>query len=294
LAQQHDSSADENQHETTTAVTRSRRSLRAATPAVAPTTGNRATRRASAMKNRRSPGRRVAVIGVIAALVGSVAIPAFAAAQSTPETRTMQQLANADAQSLVVASKHDGEIEKLDRSSYSATTEAEIEKKKAAEAAAARAKAAARAASYTSQNVDLSITGPGTGEIRWPLAKINSIGDGFMARGGEHQGVDLLTAGGTPIFAAAAGTVKVSSEGYYGYGVAITIDSVINGKKVNTLYGHMRYGSRQVVSGQKVKVGQVIGLVGSTGRSTANHLHFEVAINGTKVDPLAWLRANAG
>jgi len=293
LAQQHDSSADENQHEKTTAVTRSRRSLRVAAPTVAQTTDNRATRRA-AVKNRRSPGRRVAVVGVIAALVGSVAIPAFAAAQATPETRTLQQLANADAQSLVVASEHDGETQKLDRSSYSATTEAEIEKKKAAEAAAARAKAAAQAASYTSQSIDLNITGPGTGEVRWPLAKIDHIGDGFMARGGEHQGVDLLTAGGTPIFAAADGTVAVSSEGYYGYGVAITINSVIGGKKVNTLYGHMRYGSRQVVAGQKVKAGQLIGLVGSTGRSTANHLHFEVAINGTKVDPLAWLKANAG
>jgi len=293
LAQQHDSSADENQHEKTTAVTRSRRSLRVAAPTT-PTTDSRATRRASAAKNRRSPGRRVAVVGVIAALVGSVAIPAFAAAQSTPETRTLQQLANADAQSLVVASKHDGESEALDRSSYSATTEAEIEKKKAAEAAAARAKAAARAASYTSQSVKLNVTGPGTGAIRWPLAHVDHIGDGFMARGGEHQGVDLLDPARTPIFAAASGTVVVSSESYYGYGVAVSIDSNIGGQKVNTLYGHMTYGTRQVSVGQHVEVGQVIGAVGSTGRSTANHLHFEVAINGTKVDPLAWLRANAG
>jgi len=284
---------DSTPHDETTAVTRSRRSLRVA---AAQTPADTPTRRSTppAAKNRRTPGRRIAVVGVIAALVGSVAIPAFAAAgQTKPEARTLQQMAAADAQSLVVASEH--ESSKLDRGSYAATTEAEIEKKKAAEAAAARAKAAAQAASYTStQSVDLDLTGPGSGAIRWPLAKINSIGDGFMSRGGEHQGVDLLTDGGTPIFAAASGTVGVSSEGYYGYGVAITIDSVIGGKKVTTLYGHMRYGSRQVVSGQKVEVGQLIGLVGSTGRSTANHLHFEVAINGTKVDPLAWLRANAG
>lgn len=287
---------DPSPHDETTAVTPSRRSLRvaAATENAAPE--NRAARRAAApsAKNRRSPGRRIAVAGVIAALVGSVAIPAFAAAgQTTPEARTVQQLAADDAQSLVVASEH--ESTKLDRGSYSATTSAEIEKKKAAEAAAARAKAAAQAASYSApQAIDLDVTGPGSGAVRWPLAKINSIGDGFMSRGGEHQGVDLLTNGGTPIFAAASGTVGVSSEGYYGYGVAITINSVIGGKRVTTLYGHMRYGSRQVVSGQKVEVGQLIGLVGSTGRSTANHLHFEVAINGTKVDPLAWLRANAG
>ncbi|QAY58730.1 M23 family metallopeptidase [Microbacterium protaetiae] len=296
MAEQHDSTTD---HDEPTAVTRSRRSLRAAAAAApvshraktAPATTS--ATRAGSVKKHRSAGSRVAVLGVITALVGSVAIPAFAAAgQGAPEARTVQQQAAADAQSLVVASEH--ESTELSRSSYSATTADEIAKKKAKEAAAARAKAAARVASYTAQSVDLSLTGPGSGDIRWPLAKINHIGDGFRARGGEHDGVDLLTDGGTPIFAATSGTVKVSSEGYYGYGVAITIETVIDGKKITTLYGHMRYGSRQVVSGQKVKVGQLIGLVGSTGQSTANHLHFEVWFNGTKVDPLAWLRANAG
>ncbi len=233
---------------------------------------------------------------MIAALVGTAAVPAFAAANSTPETRTIQQVAADDAQSVVVAS--DEQPADLSRSSYSATTAGEISKKKAQEAAAARARqaaaAAAAAVSYSSVKVDLNMKGPGSGAIRWPLAKINHIGEGFGARGGEHQGVDLLTNGGTPIFAATSGTVNVSSEGYYGYGVAVTIDTVINGTKVTTLYGHMRYGSRQVVHGQKVSVGQVIGLVGSTGRSTANHLHFEVMLNGSHVDPLAWLRANAG
>ncbi|MBN9168540.1 MAG: M23 family metallopeptidase, partial [Microbacterium sp.] len=61
-----------------------------------------------------------------------------------------------------------------------------------------------------------------------------------------------------------------------------------------TLYGHMTYGSRVVQAGQTVAAGQVIGLVGSTGRSTANHLHFEVMLNGTHVDPLAWLLTNVG
>ncbi len=232
------------------------------------------------------------MVSVITALVGTAAVPAFAAVGHGPEARTVQQQAAADAQSLIVASEHEKAAD-LSRSSYSATTSGEIQKKKAQQAAAARAREAARVASYSTTTVDLNMTGPGSGDIRWPLAKINSIGDGFHSRGGEHQGVDLLANGGTPIFAATAGTVNVSSEGYYGYGVAITIDTVIDGKKVTTLYGHMRYGSRQVVHGQKVAVGQAIGLVGSTGRSTANHLHFEVMLNGTHVDPLAWLRANA-
>ena len=63
---------------------------------------------------------------------------------------------------------------------------------------------------------------------------------------------------------------------------------------MNTLYGHMTYGSRQVSVGQSVEAGQLIGLVGSTGSSTACHLHFEVHINGSVVDPWAWLQANAG
>jgi murein DD-endopeptidase MepM/ murein hydrolase activator NlpD len=108
------------------------------------------------------------------------------------------------------------------------------------------------------------------------------------------MGVDMLAPGGTPIFAAAAGVVKVSQESYGGYGVAVTIDHVINGQRVGTLYGHMTYGSRQVVPGQTVQAGQVIGFVGSTGRSTANHLHFETYLNGSNIDPYAWLQANAG
>ena len=53
-------------------------------------------------------------------------------------------------------------------------------------------------------------------------------------------------------------------------------------------------GSRQVAAGQTVTAGQLVGLVGNTGRSTANHLHFEVYLDGTAVDSLAWLEANAG
>jgi murein DD-endopeptidase MepM/ murein hydrolase activator NlpD len=288
LAEENDST--ELESESPTGLTPTRRGLRAAS--VRPP-AQRLADRTTPVAKRKSPARRFAVVGVIVALVGTVSVPAFAAATSRPEARTIQQAAFDDAQSLVVASHE--QAADLSRSSYSATTAAEISKKKAEEAAAARARqAAAAAVSYSPVKIDLNMVGPGTGSIRWPLAKINHIGEGFGARGGEHQGVDLLTAGGTPIFAATSGTVNVSSEGYYGYGVAVTIDTVIGGKKVTTLYGHMRYGSRQVTSGQKVQVGQVIGLVGSTGRSTANHLHFEVMINGSHVDPLAWLRANAG
>ena len=107
------------------------------------------------------------------------------------------------------------------------------------------------------------------------------------------MGTDMVTQGGTPIYASVAGTVGVSSESYGAYGVAVTVESVVNGQRIRAVYPHMQYNSRQVDSGQEVQAGQLLGLVGSTGRSTANHLHFEVTVNGVAVDSLAWLGANA-
>ncbi|BDV31281.1 M23 family metallopeptidase [Microbacterium terricola] len=254
-----------------------------------------APRPARAPRRTAKPLRSLVILTMVGGLVATVALPAYGAWRPTEaEAVTIQQLANDNAQSLVVAS--DATNSTLNRESYSATTSEQIAKKKAQEAAAARAKElAASVASTTSQfaSVDLSMVAPGTGAVRWPLASF-TMGEGFGARGGAHMGVDMLIGQGTPIYAAAAGVVRVSQESFGGYGVAVTIDHVINGVKVSTLYGHMTYGSRQVSSGQTVKVGQVIGLVGSTGRSTANHLHFEVMVNGGHVNPISWLNANAG
>ena len=297
MAEENDSTAIEPE-ETATSLTRSRRATRAA--ATRPK-GGRAARPAAAAavaapavkapRARRRPVRSLAVYGVIGALVATVAIPAYAASQNTASARTIQQVAADDAQSLVVAS--DATESTITRDSYAATTADEISKKKAEEAAAARARQTSRV-SAASLNIDLNMHAPGSGAIRWPLAHVDHVGEGFGARGGEHQGVDLLDPARTPIFAAMAGTVRVSQDSFGGYGVCITIDSVVNGQKVSTLYGHMTYGSRVVQAGETVAAGQLIGLVGSTGRSTANHLHFEVMLNGTHVDPLAWLLTNVG
>lgn len=244
--------------------------------------------------------RSLAIIAMVGGLVATVALPAYGAFRSPDETLTLQQVAADDAQTFVAAS--DATASTLSRESYSATTPEEIATKKAeeaakaaAEAAAAAAVARARASSSSSsasipQNV--MMVSPGSGEVRWPLLNFTK-GRGLWDSG-YHQGVDLLAAGRTPIYAAAAGVVRVSQESYGGYGVAVTIDHVIAGQSVNTLYGHMTYGTRQVVAGQTVAAGQLIGLVGSTGNSTANHTHFEVHINGGVVDPWAWLQANAG
>ncbi|WOF22627.1 peptidoglycan DD-metalloendopeptidase family protein [Microbacterium betulae] len=119
----------------------------------------------------------------------------------------------------------------------------------------------------------------------WPIAN-PVLTDPFGARGGAHMGMDIAAPGGTPIAAASPGIVVLSSESHYGYGVAVIIQHV-NG--VQTLYGHMTNGSRAVEVGDWVEAGDPIGLVGNTGRSFGNHLHFEVRVNGVPVDPRRYL-----
>jgi murein DD-endopeptidase MepM/ murein hydrolase activator NlpD len=301
LAEAIDPPAHDPEKDATSLTPRSRTRARVGRPskAVRPaSTAAAAARRPAAQGVRRinKPLRSLVILTMVGGLVATVAIPAFAAAGPSGDAKTLQQVAADNAQSLVVAS--DASASDMTRESYAATTQAEIDDKKAKEAAAAAAAARARqAASVASSGRggytgDLILVSPGSGEVRWPLLTFTK-GRGLWDSG-YHQGQDLLAPAGTPIYAAAAGVVKVSQESFGGYGVCITIDHVIGGQQVSTLYGHMTYGTRMVTSGQTVVAGQMIGRVGSTGSSTANHLHFEVHINGSVVDPWAWLVANAG
>lgn len=98
-----------------------------------------------------------------------------------------------------------------------------------------------------------------------------------------HAGVDLAAPAGSPIVATSAGVV--SREGWYGgYGLLVALD---HGGGVETRYGHM--SRLNVVSGQRVRKGDVIGYVGSTGRSTGPHLHYEMRIDGQAVNPMSTL-----
>lgn len=97
-----------------------------------------------------------------------------------------------------------------------------------------------------------------------------------------HNGVDLLAPTGTPVLAASDGTV-VGAAPNAGYGNWIRID---HGHNVATVYGHLSAFAPGIAAGVKVQRGQVIGLVGNTGRSTGPHLHFEVINNGQAVDPM--------
>jgi LysM repeat protein len=103
--------------------------------------------------------------------------------------------------------------------------------------------------------------------------------------GWRHTGLDIGDKTGDPIYAAEDGLVEASGWNKGGYGNYIIIN---HGGGYKTLYGH---ASKLLVSaGDTVSRGQVIGLIGSTGRSTGPHLHFEVRVNGSRVNPLGYIR----
>jgi len=130
-----------------------------------------------------------------------------------------------------------------------------------------------------------------TGTLQWPLPVAGTITSQFGHRvdpiTGEvssHTGTDIACAEGTPILAAADGTVTVANGldswgGSYGYYIQID-----HGGGLETLYAHC--SSICVATGQQVQAGQVIGYVGHTGRVTGSHLHLEVLINKTRVDAM--------
>ncbi|MCM2293597.1 M23 family metallopeptidase [Allorhizobium sp. BGMRC 0089] len=107
--------------------------------------------------------------------------------------------------------------------------------------------------------------------------------DPLLGRLAMHPGVDFRAGIGAPIRAAGAGTVVFAGQSN-GYGNMVEID---HGQGVTTRYGHMSKLLSHV--GEKVEEGQVIGLAGSTGRSTGPHLHYEIRRNGVPVNPMGFL-----
>ena len=107
--------------------------------------------------------------------------------------------------------------------------------------------------------------------------------DPFNGTARMHAGVDIPGATGTPIYATADGTIA-HAERMGGYGNMVEID---HGKGLATRYGHM--SKLLVEPGAHVTRGQLIGLMGSTGRSTGPHLHYEVRIDGHAVNPVPFL-----
>jgi murein DD-endopeptidase MepM/ murein hydrolase activator NlpD len=110
--------------------------------------------------------------------------------------------------------------------------------------------------------------------------------DPFRGRSAMHAGIDLAGPTGTPIYATADG--RVGRSGWVGaYGNLIELE---HGRGIQTRYAHL---SRSIVSaGERVQRGQLIGYMGSTGRSTGPHLHYEVRIDGRAVNPIPFMQSN--
>ena len=148
--------------------------------------------------------------------------------------------------------------------------------------------AAAAAAAYTGsdETPDSGAAAYSTGSFIFPVASYTYISSRFGERihpiTGElknHNGMDIASNMGTTVYAADGGRV-VLAEWYGGYGNCIMIE---HGNGYKTLYGHLSVIS--VKNGQTVNQGETIGQVGSTGNSTGPHLHFEVYLNGGRIDP---------
>jgi murein DD-endopeptidase MepM/ murein hydrolase activator NlpD len=137
---------------------------------------------------------------------------------------------------------------------------------------------------YTQTLVTVPVRKPVAGEVDMS-SPFGMRLDPFLGRPAIHTGIDLRGETGEPAHATAAGRVSIAGrEGGYGNMVEIN-----HGNGLATRYGHL--SEIDVKVGQFVHIGEVIGKIGSTGRSTGPHLHYETRINGEAVDPQKFLRA---
>lgn len=136
---------------------------------------------------------------------------------------------------------------------------------------------AAIPASCPISNRNLLSIASGFGMRTHPILKIRKM----------HPGMDFAAKTGTPIYSTADGVVDVTNRSFTGYGNMIEVD---HGFSYRTRYAHMQ--GFVVRKGQKVKRGDLLGYVGSTGLSTAPHCHYEVFVNGKQVNPVYYILGN--
>lgn len=128
----------------------------------------------------------------------------------------------------------------------------------------------------------------GNAPMVWPVKRVEkSYVSSYVGDGRGHKGMDIAAPSGTPIYAAASGTVTFSGKDGSGYGNYIIIK---HADGIETLYAHCK--ALYVKKGDTVKAGESIAAVGNTGRSTGNHLHFEVHKNGVFVNPSNYIGSN--
>lgn len=133
-----------------------------------------------------------------------------------------------------------------------------------------------------------TIQGPTMGKVSSFYGTRN---DPFHGHKANHMGLDIAADAGTPVYAMQEGVISFSGN-KGGYGKCVKINHffylVPELPQVTTLYGHL--SKIYVKEGELVQRGQVIGLIGSTGRSTGPHLHYEVFYKGKNIDPVEYLK----
>lgn len=142
------------------------------------------------------------------------------------------------------------------------------------------ARAPASANQYVTKPPDASLSGTPASKLLWPTSG-HVITQYY---GWSHTGLDIDGDYSSPLYAAHDGVVSTAGWNGGGYG----LQALIDGAGVRTRYAHA--SKLFVKAGDKVTKGQVIAMMGTTGRSTGTHLHFEVYINGRRVNPLAYIR----
>lgn len=233
-------------------------------------------------------GATVSVMGIAGLLAVSMTLPAeaVAAAQGiSAQSTTSLVAASADAASKV----SDDEIQ-----AYVASSDVQNEAIQRTEDYSTLSLGDLAAEQGIAYSNSLYTNDP-TAAIQWPFVVGVAMSSPYGMRDtGLHEGIDLVPGAGAPVQSIADGTVRIATESGGNYGVTVYIDHVIDGALITTHYSHMQYGSLRVAAGETVKVGDIIGLVGNTGRSYGAHLHLELIVNDSTIDPLPWLQKNAG
>jgi murein DD-endopeptidase MepM/ murein hydrolase activator NlpD len=211
-------------------------------------------------------------------------LTADAIARDTEEQRTTTEglVAQRDALAAAEAERNDALASiTQDRASYLAEVEA-LQAQSSALAEEIRRQQAAAAAGVASP---AALAGPGGvsgGQLGWPVS--GPVTSGYGPRWGRlHEGIDIAVAEGTTVVAAGSGVV-IYTGWLGGYGNLVVVD---HGGELATAYAH---NSSIIVSvGQSVSAGQALAASGNTGNSSGPHVHFEVRVNGSAVDPLGYL-----
>lgn len=243
----------------------------------------RARRSGTVLRRVAATGFSVGVMAAVGLLTVAVTVPAEALAAAT----------QADSVTSITVASDDETAEEDEIQAFVAPEGADTELNRDEKYSTATFSDIA-AATGISRHTNFFINDP-SAPIQWPFAVGVPISDGYGPRWGSfHYGLDFTPGEGAEIQSVAAGTVRVASESGGAFGVHVIVDHEINGEVFSTHYAHMLYGSMQVKAGDVVEAGTVLGHVGDTGLSYGAHLHFEVFVNGARIDPLPWLREHAG